>query len=412
MESSREMQTILHYWNGLGAALPTIAGLTPKPHEVAIIDENVSEIDFDVEVDIVGLTAMTQQAPRAYEIARAFRERGVHVALGGIHATVLPDEAVRHVDAVFVGEAENTWPRFIEDFLTGATKRVYSQSDYPPVDMTTIPMPRYDLLAETKYPVVWVQATRGCPHDCDFCAATKVYGSVYRHKNAEQVAAEVREVKKYFRAAQVGFADDNMFVNKRFTRELLGEFESIPFTWYAQSDVAIADDPFLLRQLHDVGLRIVFVGLESVSQQNLSAINRNQWKARRVERYPQSIEAIQGAGIGVYGSFIVGLDGDDASVFRDTSDFINTHHIMGTQATILTPFPGSELRDRLADEGRITSSDWSLYTAWNCVIDHPRLSAEELEQGLLSIYRDVYNEDAFRDRASHFKAIFTRMAAE
>lgn len=405
------MQTILHYWNGLGAALPTIAGLTPEHHEVAIVDENATAVDFDADVDVVGLTAMTQQAPRAYEIAHEFRSRGVYVAIGGIHATVLPDEALTHANTVFVGEAENTWPRFLDDLAAGRPESVYRQSDYPPVDMTRIPMPRYDLVAGTKYPVVWVQATRGCPHDCEFCAATKVYGSRYRHKTARQVAEEVREVKRHWRAAQVGFADDNMFVNQRFTRELLHEFRDIPFTWYAQSDVSVADHPELLAELHEVGLRILFVGLESVSQQNLTNINRNQWKARRAERYPETIAAIQGAGIGVYGSFIVGLENDDHGVFEETARFINENHIMGTQATILTPFPGSDLRTRLEDAGRITSSDWNLYTAWNCVIDHPNLTREELESGLLSIYRDVYSEAAFRDRATHFKSIFLRIAS-
>ncbi|TVR33823.1 MAG: radical SAM protein [Spirochaetaceae bacterium] len=409
VKNSREMRTILHYWNGLGAALPTVAALTAPEHSVLIVDENYQKLDLAQDVDLVGISAMTQQAVRAYEIAAAFRQRGIHVALGGIHATVLPDEAAQHVDTVFVGEAEHTWPLFLQDFVQGTPRKVYRASDHKSVDMAAIPLPRYDLLAETKYPVVWVQATRGCPHDCEFCTAPEVYGTSYRHKSAAQVAAEIREVKRYWKNAQVGFADDNMFVNRKFVRELMTEFESIPFTWYAQSDIAIATDSELLRRLHETGCRIVFIGLESVVEGNLVNLNGNKWKARRFARYGEHIRAIQENGIGVYASFIVGMEEDDHSVFNRTIDFVNEHHIMGAQVTILTPFPGSRLRQRLLDSGRITSSDWSLYTAWNPVIRHPLLSAAELEEGLLRIYRSIYSEESYRDRAKYFRQVFHKL---
>jgi radical SAM superfamily enzyme YgiQ (UPF0313 family) len=411
MDSSREMQTILHYWNGLGAALPTVAGLTPEGFSVSIIDENSTDLDLDQSVDIVGLTGMTQQAPRAYEIAREFRARGVHVAMGGIHATVLPEEALQHVDTVFVGEAEEIWPRFLQDFRRGVPARVYDSSDYAPVDMTKIPLPRYDLVSHNRYPVVWVQATRGCPLDCEFCAATRVYGPQYRHKDPGQVAGEVREVKRLWPHAQVGFADDNMFVDRRWVGSFLDHCADIPFTWYAQSDISVAEHPSLLRRLHESGLRILFVGLESVHPDNLAGINRNNWKAKRLSGYPRSVAAIQEAGIGVYGSFIVGMDHDDETVFRNIARFVNTNHVMGTQITILTPFPGSALRSRLESEKRIVSDDWSLYTAWNCVIRHPVLSTEQVESGMLEIYKEVYSPAALKKRASYFKEVFRALAA-
>ncbi|NCN04802.1 MAG: B12-binding domain-containing radical SAM protein [Spirochaetales bacterium] len=409
MEGSREMKTILHYWNGLGAALPTVAGLTPDRHIVSICDENYETIDFSAPVDLVGLTGMTQQAPRAYEIADEFRRRGVYVAMGGIHATVLPVEALEHVDTVLTGEAENTWPQFLADFEGGKPLHRYDQKNYPDINLSTIPLPRYDLVAANNYPVVWVQATRGCPLDCDFCAATRIYGAAYRHKDADQVAREIVEVKKIWKHAQVGFADDNMFVNKKWVHNLLDQFEDIPFTWYAQSDISLAEHPDLLTRLHRNGLRILFVGFESVNHENLATINQNQWKARRLERYPESIAAIQGAGIGVYGSFIVGMEEDTTTVFDEIADFSNANSIMGTQVTILTPFPGSVLRNRLEEARRIVSSDWRLYTAWNCVITHPHLSAQEMEEGLLRIYRSVYSEEQLRSRAAYFKNAFRQL---
>jgi radical SAM superfamily enzyme YgiQ (UPF0313 family) len=412
VKNSREMRTILHYWNGLGAALPTIAALTPLEYEVSIVDENYQFLDLDQKVDLVGISAMTQQAVRAYEIASEFRSRKVHVAIGGIHATVMPEEAARHADTVFVGEAERSWPAFLRDYQQGIPAKVYRADDYGAIDMSEIPMPRYDLLARTRYPVVWVQATRGCPHDCEFCTAPEVYGRSYRHKAPEQVAAEIREVKRHWKSAQVGFADDNMFVNRRFVSELLTEFESIPFTWYAQSDISIANDPVLLRRLHETGCRIIFIGLESVVEGNLANLNGNKWKARRFARYGEFIRTIQQSGIGVYGSFIVGMDDDDITVFDKTIDFINEHSIMGAQVTILTPFPGSRLRGRLMQSGRIKTSDWSLYTAWNPVVSHPVLSDAELEEGLLHIYRSIYSEQSFRDRARYFRQVFQNLVPE
>lgn len=412
MQDSREMRTILHYWNGLGAALPTIAGLTPSQHSVNILDENLEEIDFDVPVDIVGLTAMTQQAARAYEIAAEFQARGVHVAMGGTHASVMPEEASTKMDTVFVGEADVTWPQFLTDFVNGVARNVYRAEDYEKAELTRVPTPRYDLLQRYEYPVVWIQASRGCPHDCDFCSATRIYGRAYRHKEPAQVAAEVREAKRYWKNAQVCFADDNMFVNRRFVSKLLTEFEDIPFTWFAQSDIGIAKHPDLLRRLHETGCRIVFVGLESLDAESLAGVTGDRWKARRVREYGPSVRAIQESGIGVYGSFIVGMDQDDENVFERTVRFVSDHHIMGTQITILTPFPGSRLRDRLESEGRITSNDWRDYTAFNCVIKHPRLTSAQLEDGLVQAYKRIYNPDVFADRAKYFKGVFRTLAGK
>jgi radical SAM superfamily enzyme YgiQ (UPF0313 family) len=187
VENSREMQTILHYWSGIGASLPTIAGATPGDEELRIIDENIEAINFNESCDLVGITAITQQTNRAYEIADEFRKRGRYVVMGGIHATVLPEEAMEHVDTVFVGEGENTWPVFIRDFKNGSPKTIYKQTDFAPVNLQKSPIPRYDLIDRYTYPVVWLFASRGCPHDCEFCAASKIYGKKYKHKSSAQV---------------------------------------------------------------------------------------------------------------------------------------------------------------------------------------------------------------------------------
>jgi radical SAM superfamily enzyme YgiQ (UPF0313 family) len=405
MTKSREMRTILHFWNGIGVALPTIAALTPGEHDVEIIDENREEIDFDSPVDIVGITAMTQQANRAYEIALEFRKRGRYVAIGGIHASVKSDEVKKHADSVFIGEAEHSWPCFISDFLEGSPRGIYDQKDFPGVDITASPLPRYDLLGKYKYPVIYVQTTRGCPHDCEFCVASNIYGKEYKHKEVSQVLEEIREVKKYWKLAQVGFADDNMFVNRRFSQALVQAFKGLNFSWFAVCDISVANSEKFLADLHASGCRTLLIGFESVIEENVQSLNTDHWKSKRFGRYAEYIEKIQRHGIGVYGSFILGFDGDNEETVEKTIDFINTHNLLGAQITILTPFPGSRLRDRLEREDRILHSDWKWYTVWNAVIRHPKFTPEQLESNLLKIYRAIYNEDSNKRRSSYFRQI-------
>lgn len=411
MANSREMRTILHFWNGIGVALPTIAALTPGDHNLTIIDENREEIDFEQPYDIVGITAMTQQANRAYEIASEFRKRGRHVAIGGIHATVQPDEASEHADTVFVGEAENTWPCYISEFINRSPRRIYNQQDFPNVDIIQSPIPRYDLLAKYRYPVVYVQTTRGCPHDCEFCVASNIYGKTYKHKEISQVLAEIKEVKKYWKFAQVGFADDNMFVNRRSSVALVEAFKRLNFSWFAVCDVSVATSDQFLRDLHASGCRTLLIGFESVQEQNVRSLNKNQWKAKRFDRYAEYIDKIQSKGIGVYGSFILGFDEDNNDTVEKTIRFINDHYLLGAQITILTPFPGSRLRARLEKENRVLHSDWRQYTVWNAVIRHPNFTPEELEANLLKIYRSVYNRVSNERRTRYFRQICEKLVS-
>ena len=410
VDNSREMQTILHYWNGIGASLPTIAGATPGNHEIKIVDENLEKLNFNYPCDLVGITATTQQVTRAYEIADEFRRQGRYVVLGGIHVTALPEEALRHADTVFVGEAENTWPAFINDFLQGIRKPVYRQKDFAAVNLSTTFPPRYDLISRYAYPVVWLFASRGCPRNCEFCAASTIYGSRYKHKSPAKVVREIKDIKRRWKYAQIGFADDNLFIDKRFRRELVEQLGQLSFTWYAQTDTSVARDVDFLRKLRSSGCRILFVGFESVHLENLIGLNANHWKAKEHKNYSKSIAKIQENGIGIYGSFILGFDHDDQSTVDKTIEFINQNNLLGAQITILTPLPGSRLRVRLDREKRIISSDWNLYTGWNALIKHDSFSPGELEAGLLKIYRNIYNRENYRKRAAYFRRICESLA--
>jgi radical SAM superfamily enzyme YgiQ (UPF0313 family) len=402
------MATYMHYWSGLSVALATIAGLTPEHHEIIIIDENQEQIDFEkyYGYDIVGITAMTQQAPRAYQIAENFRERGIYVVIGGIHATVLPEETKQHADTVFAGEAEKTWPLFINDFLLGKQKEYYDQKNYDAINMADIPTPRFDLIGKYKYPVVWMQTTRGCPHDCEFCAASVIYGRTYKRKSIKQVIREIEEIKKHWKFVQIGFADDNMFVDRNFSKQLISNFKNLNFNWFAQTDISIGNDEALLDLLRANGCKYVFIGFEGTSKNKLEILNKNHWKAKKFDEYKDYIDIIQKKGIGIFGSFILGFDDDDAGIFDDTINYIIDNNLMGASITILTPFPGSRLRERMSSENRILHDDWDYYTAWNAVIKHKNLSVEQLEEGLMRVYSGIYNnKDVYIKRAKYFKNI-------
>jgi len=223
------------------------------------------------------------------------------------------------------------------------------------------------------------------------------------------VVKEVQEIKKLWKHARIGFADDNLFVDLRYSRELVASLGALNVLWFAQSDISIARDQEFLTELYRCGCKFVLIGFESVSKDNLHTLNTDQWKEKRFDRYSEDIARIQNSGIGVFGSFILGLDNDQPSTFSETVKFIVDNSILTVQLSILTPFPGSRLRTRLEQENRILHSDWQWYTVMNAVIRHPRFAAEELEQGLLRAYQGIYNIESNERRARYFRRIFENL---
>ncbi len=251
LKQSPEMEFYRQYWSGLGSGLLVIGALTPDDVELELIDEGIEEIDFSRGYDLVAITAVTQQASRAYEIARRFREKNIKVILGGIHATVLPDEAKLYADCVVVGEAENLWPKLLDDFRHNRLSPVYASQQE--VDLKESPIPRYELLGGKPCKIVWVQATRGCPHDCSFCCASRVYGSKYRRKSIDQVINEIKKIRQIKKHALIGFADDNLLCDKDYSCQLLEKVVDLKIKWIGQSDISVADDNSLLKLVKKSG---------------------------------------------------------------------------------------------------------------------------------------------------------------
>lgn len=375
-------------WQGVTTLFPPlnlalIAALTPPEHEVKICDESIEEIDFSEPVDLVGITAMTAVAPRAYQIADRYREKGVRVVIGGIHASACPREAGEHADAVVIGEAEGNWERLLEDIKEDNLKPFYYQKKRP--SLAGLLRPRRDLYKKHAYYITnTVQTTRGCPYNCSFCAVTNFFGRSYRTRPVEEVVEEVATLD----GENVVFVDDNIIANKAYARELFTALKPLHKTWISQGSLHIADDEELLKLAFDSGCRGLFVGIESLSSRNLYKIGKS---FNRVRKYEEQIKKIQSAGIGVEGAFIFGFDEDGPDVFKKTVDFAIKNNLACAQFGILTPFPGTPFYQQVEDRGLIFDRDWSNYTISRPVFRSRLLYPEELEEGFRWAWKKFYS---------------------
>ncbi|MFH0822135.1 MAG: radical SAM protein [Pseudomonadota bacterium] len=362
--------------------LPTVAALTPPGWEVAIHDARVAPLDYERKVDLVGITGYTAEIPSTYAIADEFRKRGVPVVLGGVHVSAMPEEALQHADAVVIGEAELVWERLLTDFESGSMQGVY-HSDTP-CTMLDMKIPRRDLLNSAMYTGFYtIQATRGCPYDCDYCAVTGVFGRKFRTRPVAEVLDEIRA----FDARHFLFADDNICGQPAYAKELFRGLIPLKKKWGGQTSITFAKDDELLRLYAQSGGQYAFIGLETLSRNNLKDINK-QWS--KPEDYEEAIAKIHRAGINVIGSFILGLDNDDPSVFRRTLDFVLKTRIAAAQYHILTPFPGTRLYDGMHKHNRVSKRDWSKYHTSEVVFQPAGMTMEELQDGYNWIFRETY----------------------
>ena len=324
--------------------LLTLAGMTPPEIEVEYIE--VADIGAELPngFDAVALSTLTATAGEAFQLAARFRAMGVKVILGGLHATLSPEESAKHVDALVIGEEEPVWPEVVDDLLTGSLKPVYDARLKGPFDMADSPMPRFDLLAPDRYPRFTVQTQRGCPLACEFCAASMRLSPKFRVKPVERVIAEIRQLKELFRRPFIEFADDNTFADKAHGKRLMQALAAENVRWFTETDVSVADDDELLRLMRHAGCQQVLIGFESPRADKLDGVElKSNWKSRRAEHYLDAIQSIQKHGITVNGCFIVGLDGDGPECFDEIFEFVKASGLYDVQVTILTPFPGTPM---------------------------------------------------------------------
>jgi len=391
------------------ACLPVLAGLTPLDFEMRIVDEIVEEIDFDEEADLVGITLMTPMASRAYEIAERFRQKGSKVVLGGIHPTAIPEEAIQYADAVVVGEAEGNWPRLLADFRAGSLQRIYRNPDFP--ELGPLPPPRWDLMRREKYfPITILETTRGCPLNCDFCAVTSFYGGEFRTRPLADVEREVRAVAEQPEVAglrrlmtpypkgMIFFADSNIIGQRGYAVNLFRMLSQYRVPWMSYSTIAIARDEELLDLCQSSNCVGLAIGLESLSQENLNQMGKGFHKPGD---YEEAIKRIQDHGIGIVASFILGLDGDDLSVFERIYDFIRRTRIDSSFFLISTPLPATRLRERLLEQGRIFDFDWDHYDCTHVVFQPKQMTPEQLLEGVHWLWKETLAHGSIWGRLFH-----------
>ncbi len=384
--------------------LTTLAALTPPDIEVKITDENVEAVDFEEDVDLVGVTGMLMHAPRAYEIARRFRERKIPVVMGGPHASSLPLEAKEHADAVVIGEAENIWEGLIEDFKQGCLKPFYRARSF--CSMERLPFPRLDLLQKKAYMTInCVQTTRGCPHQCDFCHVTHFFGKTYRCRPVDEVIEEVKRLEGDF----IVFIDDNIAGNRRYAKELFTRLKPLKKKWASQASMTLTRDPELLKLAAESGCVSLFIGVESLSSENLKDVNKAFNQAYPLE---EAMKALHDHDIMILAGFIFGLDHDDEGVFERTLRFCERNRIELPSFFILTPLPGTALFQRMDSEGRLLHKNWGQYNGAT-VVFKPRLMTEEtLQRGFHWACKEGYSWGSIFKRVFHpQQRFFTRVVS-
>jgi len=391
--------------------LLTLAGMTPKHHDVHYIEipDLYAEGGELEEFDLVAISSYSAQIDEAYELAQRYRTQGTHVIMGGPHVTVLPHEAQKYCTSVVLGEGEPVWSQILEDADGGQLKLIYDarHSDY---DMADAPMPAFELLDISKYNRLTVQTSRGCPHNCEFCAGSRLICDRYKQKPVAKVLVEIDRICEIWPHPFIEFADDNSFVNKSYWKELLPELKKRKIKWFTETDLSVAEDHDLLSMMRESGCAQVLIGLESPTQKPLDGLEQNtNWKQSRFAEYKQAIRTIQSHGITVNGCFITGLDGQTTSAFDDIYNFVRDTELYEVQITILTPFPGTALYERLKNKNRlIEPTNWKKCTLFDLNFRPQNMTAEELRKGFhglaLKLYSDEFTQwrrDTFKDNLRH-----------
>jgi radical SAM superfamily enzyme YgiQ (UPF0313 family) len=387
--------------------LLTLAGLTPRKHEVRYLEiadvKTAGELPEDF--DLVAISSFSAQIYEAYAVADWYRSRKIPVVMGGLHVTSVPEEAKEHCTSVVVGEGEPLWPQVARDAELGRLQPYYRQERHGMFDLREAPMPRFDLLDPAKYNRITVQTSRGCPHKCSFCASSSLLTSKYKLKPVEKVIAEIREIKKIWPKPFIEFADDNSFVHRPHYKALLRELAKEDLRWFTETDVNVAQDEELLGLMRDSGCQQILIGLESPRRASLNGVELNSnWKARQLEHYREAIAKIQSYGVTVNGCFILGLDGDTPEVFDDVLRFVRESGLYEVQVTFQTAFPETPLYRRLKDEGRIMKDRaWELCTLFDINFEPRGMTREELQSGFLRLVKTLYSDEETQARRGGFK---------
>jgi len=385
--------------------LITLASHTPEDVEVVLIDERVDKIDFNEKYDLVGITVMTPLAPRAYQIAHKFKEKGIKVVLGGMHASALPEEVLEHADSVVIGEGEKIWSTLLEDVKNERLQKRYQADNF--MDLAELLAPKREFLNKEKCaPVEFVETTRGCPFGCHFCSVTHFFGGRYRTRPVDNVIEEIKTfkpTKKRFSIKNVVFfVDDNIIGRREHAKELFEKIKPYGLNWLGQASLDIAKDEEMLKLAADSGCMGLLIGFESLSDDVLKNVAK---KANKVSDYMEAVKKIHSYGLGIMGSFVFGFDADDTNVFSKCIDFAEEAKLEGVYLGILTPYPGTRFYDQYKREGRLLHSNWEFYDTSNVVFKPTKMTEKELKEGYLWAYKRAYSLKSMFKRLKHTTAL-------
>jgi radical SAM superfamily enzyme YgiQ (UPF0313 family) len=355
-------------------ALHMIAGLTPPEHEVKIIEEEIDDINLDEECDLVGISCMTANAPRAYKLADEFKKRGKKVVIGGVHPTIMPDEALQYADSVVIGEVEGVWEKLLDDFRGGKLKRRYHEP-CPNLDRY-IPLRLRKATKKRAFDVIPVMTTRGCPFHCEFCCVHNIYGSKIRHVPVENVVRDISDSGGRFFL----FLDDNIAGDPVYARKLFSAITPLGIRWGGQASISIVKSRGLLEMAKESGCAALFFGIESVSQTQLKGMRKAM---KDIEKLEQAIKTVRSSGIFFHASMIFGFDSDTMDTFPETLAFLERNKISSATLNVLTPYPGTKIYQKLSREGRLITRDWKFYNHKTVVFTPKNMSPFELQAGRL-----------------------------
>jgi radical SAM superfamily enzyme YgiQ (UPF0313 family) len=360
-------------------ALHLLAGLTPPRHQLRIVEEELEEVDLEEPCDLVGISCMTSNSARAYALAREFRKRGAKVVLGGVHPTILPEEAGRQADSVVVGEAEGVWEGLLEDAERGRLEARYHEPQ--PSLERYVPIGRRRSARRTLFDVVPLMATRGCPYNCEFCCVHDIFGRRVRHVPVSNVVRDIRESG----GRSFIFLDDNIVGDPGYARELFRAIRPLGIRWVGQATLAFARDGELLELARGSGCAALFFGLESVSESKLQGLRKS---IKNLAGIRDAVDTVKAHGIYLHASVIFGFDEDTFDTFPETLDVLERNRISSASINILTPYPGTEVFRRFRQEGRLLTGDWTHYDHSTVVFRPRNMSPLELQAGRLWASRE------------------------
>lgn len=365
--------------------LPYVAASIPTDkYDIKTINDSYKNINYEEDCDLVGISTATPSAPRAYEIADEFRKRGKKVVLGGIHPTVLPNEALKHADAVVVGEAEKNFPKLLNDYEKNQLKKIYYSKEK--ICPENIPLP--DRRVEEIYPLIaGVQTSRGCPYNCKFCTLARVNGANYRAIPIKKVIEDIKTIPRKF---LIMIHDSSLTISTEYVKKLFKEMMPLKkkFMCYGSIPVLIENEE-IIELSKKAGCIYWALGFETITQKSLNDAGKNY----KVEQYEYIVKKIKQNGMGIFGSFVFGFDHDTPDVFETTLQKVQSWGIDAAEFNILIPFPGTEIYHTFEKQGRILHKDWSKYDLQHIVFQPKNMTPEELYNGVRSISKRFYSVD-------------------